>query len=143
MAYATVSDVEARLGRTLTAAERAQVEAWLSDVEEQIRFRVPGLDAAIALGVPTLALVKAVVAGAVKRAADNPKGLKSRTLAFDDYTRTEVSAEGGSADILFLTDDEWNLLSPGASGEAFTIRPRGDYGIAGEWVHGDVWVPLS
>lgn len=141
MAYATATDVEARLGRTLTAPERTQVEAWLTDLEEKIKAQIPTLDDAILEGNPTPALVKAVVAGAVKRAADNPKGLKSLTVAIDDYSRTEVPAEV-TAEILFLSDDDWNLLLPGSSGDAFTIRSYGDSYRPGEWVHPDVWVPL-
>ncbi|GAA1337156.1 hypothetical protein [Arthrobacter roseus] len=141
MAYATVSDVEARLGRTLSTLERGQVEAWLSDIEEQVNARVPTLAERILTGSPSMALVKAIIAGAVKRAADNPKGLKSRTLAFDDYSRTEVSGSA-STDILYLTDEEWNLLLPGSSGDAFTIRPYGATARQGQWVSPDVWVPL-
>ncbi|WDF34549.1 Gp19/Gp15/Gp42 family protein [Arthrobacter agilis] len=141
MPYATAPDVEARLGRTLTVLEKAQVEAWIEDIEEQIRVRIPNLDEAIAAGNPTSALVKGIVAGAAKRAADNPKGLKSITVALDDYSKTEVSA-GTTAEILFITDDEWNLLLPGASGDAFTIRTVGADQRAGQWVHPDVWLPL-
>ena len=141
MAYATASDVEARLGRTLTALETTQVEAWIADLEAQIEVRVPALPAAIDAGTISAALVKAIIAGAVKRAADNPKGLKSLTVAVDDWSKTEVSG-GSTTDILFLTDDEWTYLLPGSSGDAFTIRPY-SYGLqSGEWVHPDVWVPL-
>jgi predicted transcriptional regulator YdeE len=141
MPYATASDVEVRLGRTLTTAETAQVEAWIADLEEQIKVRIPDLDAAITAGAPTAALLKAIIAGAVKRAADNPKGLKSLTVAVDDWSKTEVAGTP-SADILFLTDEEWNYLLPGSPGDAFTIRPYSYGQQAGEWIHPDVWVPL-
>ena len=48
MAYATVADVEARLGRSLEAGEQDIVETRLNDVELLIRHRIPDLDARVA-----------------------------------------------------------------------------------------------
>lgn len=125
MAYTTASDVGVRGNRTFTAGESAQVSVWIDDLEADIAERIPNLAALITAGRPTAATIKRVVSGAIIRKLDNPKGLKSRTVAIDDYSTTEVTDTANSAGWLGLTDDEWNLLLPGVSGEAFTIRPYG------------------
>ena len=125
MAYATVSDVEVRYGRTLTASESAQVTAWVEDLEAEILERIPTLEALILLGRPTVATLKRVISAAIIRKLDNPKGLKSRTVAIDDYSTTEQPWIEGTAGGLDLTDDEWSKLLPGSSGDAFTITPFG------------------
>lgn len=125
MAYATVSDVEVRYGRTLTAAESAQVTAWIDDLEAEILERIPSLEALILAGRPTVATLKRVISAAIIRKLDNPKGLKSRTVAIDDYSTTEQPWIEGTAGALDLTDEEWSKLLPGSSGDAFTITPYG------------------
>lgn len=138
MAYATVSDVEVRYGRTLTASESAQVTAWIDDLEAEILERIPTLEALILAGRPTVATIVRVVSAAIIRKLDNPKGLKSRTVAIDDYSTTEQPWIEGSAGALDLTDDEWSKLLPGSTGDAFTITPYGaaDY-------RPDVWVTTT
>jgi hypothetical protein len=144
MAYATTGDVEARLGRTLTASEQGQVTAWLEDLEALVVSRLPGFAESVTAGVTSESVVRAVFASAVIRVLRNPEGLRQHTESIDDYSITKTIDASASAGLLYLTDDEWNLLSPGASGEAFTIRP---YGVAsrpdGWWVHPDTWVPYS
>lgn len=125
MAYATVSDVEVRYGRTLTTAESAQVTAWIDDLEAEILERIPSLEALILAGRPTAATLKRVISAAIIRKLDNPKGLKSRTVAIDDYSTTEQPWIEGTAGALDLTDEEWSKLLPGSSGDAFTITPYG------------------
>ena len=125
MAYATVSDVEVRYGRTLTTPESAQVGAWINDLESEILERIPALDDLVMLGRPSFATLRRVISAAVIRKLDNPKGLKSRTVAIDDYSTTEQPWIEGSAGALDLTDDEWSKLLPGSSGDAFTITPFG------------------
>ena len=125
MAYTTVNDVGVRGNRTFTAGESAQVGVWIDDLEADILERIPLLDDLIAAGRPTVPTIKRVVSGAILRKLDNPKGLRSRTVAIDDYSTTEVSDAANSAGWLGLTDEEWSLLLPGSSGEAFTIRPYG------------------
>ena len=126
MTYATVSDVEVRYGRTLTAGELGQVGAWISDLESEILERVPTLEVLILAGRPSVPTIIRVVAQAIIRHLDNPKGLKSRTVAIDDYSTTEQpwieGTPGGGPE---LTDDEWSKLLPGSSGDAFTITPYG------------------
>ena len=125
MAYATVSDVEVRYGRTLTASESAQVEAWIDDLESEIHERIPSIDALIDLGRPTFGTLRRVISAAIIRKLQNPSGLRSRTVAIDDYSTTETVDAANSAGYLGLTDEEWALLLPGSSGDAFTIRPYG------------------
>lgn len=126
MTYATVSDVEVRYGRTLTAPELGQVGAWIDDLESEILERIPTLEALIALGRPTVPTIIRVVSNAIIRKLDNPKGLKSRTVAIDDYSTTEQpwieGTPGGGPE---LTDEEWSKLLPGSSGDSFTITPYG------------------
>lgn len=139
MTYTNVSDVEVRYGRTLTAPEAAQVEAWISDIEAEILERIPTIEALILAGRPTIPTVIRVVANAIIRKLDNPKGLKSRTVAIDDYSTTEQpwieGTPGGGPE---LTDEEWSKLLPGSTGDAFTITP---YGAADYQT--DVWVTTT
>ena len=125
MAYTTVNDVEVRGDRTFAAGASAQVSVWIDDLEADILERIPLLDDLVMAGRPTVQTIKRVVSGAILRKLDNPKGLKSRTVAIDDYSTTEVTDAANSSGWLGITDDEWNLLLPGVSGEAFTIRPYG------------------
>ena len=125
MAYATVSDVEVRYGRTLTTAEAAQVSAWIDDLEAEILERIPALEALVLLGRPTLGTLKRVISAAIIRKLQNPSGLRTRTVAIDDYSTTETVDSANSAGYLGLTDDEWSLLLPGSGGGAFTITPYG------------------
>lgn len=123
MTYANVSDVEVRYGRTLTATESAQVSVWMEDLEAEILERIPNLETLILAGRPTIPTIVRVVSQAIIRKLDNPKGLKSRTVAIDDYSTTEQPWIEGSAGALDLTDEEWSKLLPGSSGDAFTITP--------------------
>lgn len=125
MAYATVADVEVRYGRPLTPGESAQASAWIDDLEGMILDRIPTLEALILMGRPTLATLRRVICEAVIRKLQNPEGLKSTTVAIDDYSTTKVKDSGLSDGSLRLTDDEWFDLLPGSSGDAFSIRPWG------------------
>jgi hypothetical protein len=125
MAYATVNDVEVRFGRTLSASEAAQVTAWIEDLEAEILERIPNLSDLIVAGRPTVATLRRVECAAVIRQLNNPKGLKVRTEAIDDYSVTEQPWIEGTAGTLDLSDEEWNKLLPGTSGDAFTITPYG------------------
>ena len=125
MAYATESDVEVRYGRTLTTSETAQVGAWIDDLESEIGERIPNLLDLILAGRPTAGTVLRVVCAAVIRKLHNPEGLRTTTVAIDDYSTTKTADSSNSAGLLGLTDEEWALLLPGSSGDAFTITPYG------------------
>lgn len=122
MSYATVSDVQVRLGRPITASgEVGQVTAWLTDVEALIRVRIPDLDQRVLLGQIAQSIVSMVEAQAVVRKVKNPDGKQNERIDDYSYGLTTDSARGD----LFLTDDEWALLLPVSVGGAFTIRPFG------------------
>jgi len=123
MAYAAASDVEVRYGRTLTASEKAQTEAWIEDLDSEIRERIPDLDGMVSAGRPTHGTLLRVICAAVIRKLQNPEGLRTTTVAIDDYSTTKTVDSTNSAGFLSLTDDEWSLLLPGSSGDAFTITP--------------------
>lgn len=138
MAYATVSDVAARLGRPISDdLEVLQVETWLDDLEAVILARVPDLAERVLDGAPTAAVVAAIEANAVIRKMKNPDGVVSEGNDVYNYRLNENARKGE----LFLTDDEWALLLPGGGSGAFTIVPGGARARDGQWIHPDVWVP--
>lgn len=120
MAYATWTDVEVRLGRTLTETERLQVTAWLDDIESTIRSRIPNLDDLVAAGTLLAATIVKIEAAAVLRVVRNPDG--KLTERIDDYSWTRDSSTATGK--LELTDSEWEELTPTAATDAFTIRPH-------------------
>lgn len=135
--WATISDVSTRLGRPITSdVEVAQVNAWIADVEALIGARLPLLAPGVE-GGPSLAVVQMVVANAVIRKVKNPDGKVSEGVDDYNYRYNENTRKGD----LFLTAEEWGLLTPASSSSAFTIRPYGAAWLDGEWVHPDVWVP--
>lgn len=139
MPFATISDVSTRLGRPITSPDEvAQVEAWIGDVEAIILHRIPDLQDRVTAGSPTAAVVAAVEANAVIRKIKNPDGKVSEGLDDYNYRLNENSRKGE----LFLTDEEWDLLTPGTPDGAWTIVPGGARKRPGEWIHPDVWVPL-
>jgi hypothetical protein len=144
MPYVTPDDVAARIGRPLTAAEAEQVAVWEADLVALVEAKGVDLAARIASGALSAAVVTAVFASAIIRVLRNPKGLRQRTESIDDYSITETVDTTASAGAIYLSDDEWDLLAPGSTGEAFTIRSYGEPGHRyGAWVHPDQWVPYS
>ncbi|GAA3699115.1 hypothetical protein GCM10022377_10160 [Zhihengliuella alba] len=139
MAYATVDDVSVRLGRALTTAETAQVTAWLDDLEAMVLSRVPDFAEQVAAGDIPAGVVRSVFATAIIRVLNNPKGLRQHTVSIDDFSRTETVDSALSSGALYLTDEEWGLLSPGSSGDAFTITPYNAARLAGYWSSPTTW----
>ena len=122
MSYATVTDVQVRLGRPITsAAEIAQVTAWLTDVEALIKVRIPDLDQRVLAGQVDESIVSLVEAQVVVRKVKNPDGKQNERIDDYSYGLTTDAARGD----LFLTDEEWALLLPVSATGAFTIRPYG------------------
>lgn len=117
MAYASVADVEARLGRTLDPSESQIVTTRLSDVELMIRHRIPDLDTKVSTGVIDPALVVMVECDAILRLVRNPDGFTAETDGNYSY---QISAEVASGKLDILSG-EWALL--GIRNGAFTIRP--------------------
>jgi len=120
VSYATVVDVATRLGRPIDSPEeQAQVQAWLDDAEALILARIPNLPDRVAAGSPTVATLVMIESNAVIRKIRNPEGYTSETI--DDYTyRYNEQVRRGD---IFLTDDEWGLLTPGVATGAFSARP--------------------
>lgn len=117
MAYASVEDVEARLGRDLEASESQIVTTRLNDIELMIRHRVPDLDTKVATGVIDPALIVMVECDAILRLVRNPDGYTAETDGNYSYQISKEVASG-KLDIL---PAEWALL--GVRNGAFTIRP--------------------
>jgi hypothetical protein len=100
MALATTTDVETRLGRSLTAAEEAMAEQVLELVEGMI-LEITGADepSPVPLYYKALCIEKVIMVGT------NPNGLasESETLGAHSHSRTFQRA----SDIgVFLTDSE-------------------------------------
>ncbi len=117
MAYATVDDVEDRLGRELDDAEARIVNTRLNDAELLIRARLPDLDARVTSGRLDVMTVRMIEAEAVLRLVRNPSGFASESDGSYSYTLSEAVASGRLA----ILADEWSLL--GIRRGAYVIRP--------------------
>lgn len=123
---ATWQDVQSRLlGRALTVPEQETVTVWIGDLESDIRFRIPDVDAQVSADPNFGTRIKRVIFKAIKRVLDNPKGLRQSTVSIDDYSRTETVDKAGSSGELGFTEDDWEELLPVTSGDAWTITPYG------------------
>lgn len=124
------TDVEQRLiNKEFTTAERAVINTWIGDLLAEIRLSISNLDE-LAENDNYLATLKRVVAAAVKRVLDNPRGLRQMSISIDDYTRSETIDSTSSAGLLYLTGDEWSQLVPALEGDSFSIRLGGQPGFA-------------
>ena len=138
--YAQITDVVDRIGRPISsAAEIAQVTAWLEDVEAAIirGFRRAGLVLAtqIGLGDPTTADLVAVESRRVAAKIKNPDAKEtSVTRSIDDAQVTTRREKVSVEDELDLTDSDWEILLPGAGHSAFTIRLVAQPGYADEYL---------
>lgn len=117
MAYASVDDVEDRLGRELDETEARIVNTRLNDAELLIRARIPDLDARVTSGRLDVMTVRMIEAEAVLRLVRNPSGFASETDGSYSYTLSEAVASGRLA----ILADEWSLL--GIRRGAYVIRP--------------------
>lgn len=135
MTYALVTDVATEIGRPITSPEEVeQVNQWISFVEAMIRARL-GADRFNALDAD---VAKLVVTAAVGRRVKNPDGKYQERIDDYSYSLTTDAAKAG----LYITAEEWELLSPATATGAFTIRPGGaPYGQYA-WLTGDWWRPL-
>jgi hypothetical protein len=117
VAYATVEDVEARLGRSLDESETQIVQTRLNDVELLIRNRIPDLDEKIATGCIDVEVVIMIESDAILRLIRNQEGYTAETDGNYSY-QISVLVASGRLDIL---STEWALL--GVRAGAFVIRP--------------------
>lgn len=113
MAYATVEDVEARLGRELTPDEADQVGILLEDAEAIIKMRVPNLDELVDDGTIPERIVVMIEVQMVLRVLRNPDAFISETDGNYSYTRSSSGASG----YLEVLPLEWDWL----------MRGRGQY----------------
>lgn len=138
MAYATVADVEARLGRSLDSSEQTIVATRLNDVELLIRNKIPDLDTKVSQGNPDVEVLVMIESESVLRLIRNPDGYTAETDGNYSY---QISAKvaSGRLDIL---PEEWALL--GFKSGAFTIRPVLDplYNTC-KWPWEDVNLPFD
>lgn len=104
--YATYSDVQTRLGRTLTTDEQTLVTARLADVERRIKRRINDLDDKVTAGTIDIEDVIQVEADTVLRLVRNPAGLYSETDGNYSYQFDTEMASGR----LEITDEDWNTL---------------------------------
>lgn len=119
MAYAQASDVSARLGRTLTDDEAAQVAALLGDVEIDIKQRIPDLDDR-AEDLDYLARVIRVEASAVARLVRNPDGYTAEGDGNYNYQINWRLSTGQ----LEITEKEWQLLGVSSGVSTFDVRAK-------------------
>lgn len=117
MAYASVEDVEARLGRDLDTSESQIVSTRLNDIELMIRYRIPDLDTKVATGVIDPQVVVMVECDAILRLIRNPEGFTAETDGNYSY-QISTQVASGKLDVF---PNEWALL--GIRNGAFTIRP--------------------
>lgn len=106
-----VPDIETAIGRTLTDAEQAQADQWISDALLIIEAK---------LGDPTLLnqdRLDYVVREAVVARFRNPDGFQSETI--DDYTYRH----GSETRRVTILDEWWDLLRPPRRGRAFSVMP--------------------
>ena len=115
MAFANAGDVAARMGRALTAAESAQADAILGDVETIIRSRVGDLDSRIQTDALFVDLLVLVEAKAARRVMLNPQGIRQHSEGVDDFQQSDTFDTSISGSDTYLTDDEWALLGAGSA----------------------------
>ena len=123
MTYATVEDVVARYGRTLTEGESTQVGEWLEDLSSDVRVRIPDVALRMVESTDYARLVKRVIAETIASKLRNPEGLRQRTVSIDDFSETKTVDVANSAGRLWISDEDWSLLLPATAGDAFTITP--------------------
>lgn len=133
MTYTTIEDVVARYGRTLTAGETTQVDEWMQDLSADIRLRIPDVWERMLLSNDYSRLVVRVIAETIIAKLRNPEGLRQRTVSVDDFSETKTIDSTNSSGRLSISDDDWTLLLPATSGDAFTIRTMPAPGYADGW----------
>lgn len=112
----TTDDIAARLGRSLTTAEAAQVALWIGDAEYLIDARAERLERTVDLDVRDR-----VVALAVVEMARNPNNETRIDSAVDDarVSRTISSSSGRVG----ISDEWWTWLGLVDELGAFSTRP--------------------
>lgn len=96
-----------------------QIQTWIDKAEREIRYRVPDLEARVAVDSELLEVAKDVTVAMVTRVFRNPEGIRQTNTTTGPFTDSRTyggDVPGG----LGLTDDELAKLQ-GARGGAFSI----------------------
>lgn len=122
--FATVEDLEKRLGVSYDDTERDQVQALIEDVSALIRQARPSIDADILAERISTDVVRMVTCQVVARYMSTVDsggiGVRSEQHPEYGYTLTNAAANG-----LELTPSELALLTPQSQQQkAFSIIPR-------------------
>lgn len=120
-AFATSIDVSAAW-RTLTTEEAITADWWLDQASEIIRDEFPTIDARIAAGRPSAAIVRGITVAMTVRHLQNPEGFRSVQESIEDYSTTHVLDASRAGGDLYLTDAERVRLGV-RRGQAFSIVP--------------------
>lgn len=107
-----VSDIETALGRTLTDAEIAQANQWLSDALMLIEARLGDV------AELNEARLDFVVREAVIARFRNPEGYQSESI--DDYSYRH----GAETRQVTILPEWWDLLTPLRESRVFSARPQ-------------------
>jgi hypothetical protein len=100
-------ELDVRLMRAPTAAETALAGVLIDDAWEEIRGRVPALDARFDAGLVTNGQVLKVIAGMVMRVLRNPEAIRQWSVDDASFTRDTALSSG----LLYVTADDIALLS--------------------------------
>ncbi|NKS17318.1 hypothetical protein GS490_13405 [Rhodococcus hoagii] len=117
-----LSDVETRLGETLTEPEAAQVRSLIEFASDKLRVLVDDLDQRVQDGALRPSLVRGTLVTAVCRAFDTLRvGIRVRSSQFPEIATTYADADDS---LVYFTDKELELLQPTGPGVggAFSIR---------------------
>lgn len=129
----TASDIATSLGRSLTTAEQAQADQWITDAYMLIQIKFGDGYADLEADLVDY-VVRESVSNRFRSGANN--GASSISVAVDDgtVTRRWENSTGESADSWLL--DGWvDLLSPARDSVAFSTRPSFESDAA-------QWTPL-
>jgi hypothetical protein len=117
MALAAITDVEARLGRTVTDEELVLVATLLGDAESMLLTKLPAALTRAATDLPYRATVVAVEAMAVVRVLRNPEGYRFEQTGPFSYSLDSRAAAG----FLTILDTEWAQLGHSAGFSIDTV----------------------
>lgn len=112
VAYATTNDVQARMTRTLSDAEKKLCEALLSDAAVLIDAFAPKANSCQKLVVSCRMVVRALGDGSDSAAAF-PLGATQGSMSALGYTQSWTIGSGGGAGELYLGKLEKQLLGMG------------------------------
>ena len=135
MAYAQVSDVQARFERELDEYEEVVVAQRLDDAELLIKARIPNLDDQISDGKIPEELVIMAEADAVLALIRNPDAKVGETDGNYTYQLNWATATGR----LTIPDEHWVLL--GVKKSVYTIAPK--FYAIDELYGSSVWYPAD